>query len=53
MTNKRSEDYFKIIGKLGGKTTGAKKSRGDAAYYASLNAKRKIKSGGRKPKEST
>jgi hypothetical protein len=40
--------FMSSIGKIGGKATGAKKSRGDAAYYAALNAKRKTKSGGRK-----
>ena len=44
-------EFMSSIGKIGGKATGVKKSRGDAAYYAALNAKRKTKSGGRKPKE--
>lgn len=41
-------EFMSSIGKIGGKATGIKKSRGDAAYYAALNAKRKTKSGGGK-----
>ena len=37
--NPSIKDYLSSLGKIGGKATGASKSRGDTAYYKAISAK--------------